>query len=130
MPKRDVPKLFVDPGMIPKSCAECFAGEKYGCVGDVKCRILDEYFTGNTTPPHKERPDECPISELQEKHGHWEIVYHFSPYQRCSVCGHERPIMAGENVSEIWLYRHCPECGARMDGSDIEGYTPETGETT
>lgn len=46
---------------MPGSCAECKLGEKYGFVGDVKCRILREYFTGNTRPPHKERPDECPL---------------------------------------------------------------------
>ena len=46
---------------IPKSCSVCPLGEKYGCVGDVKCRILGQYFTGNTEPPWKDRPDECPL---------------------------------------------------------------------
>lgn len=49
---------------VPESCAECGLGEKYGCVGDVKCKVLDEYFTGNTKPPHKERPDACPLAEF------------------------------------------------------------------
>ena len=46
---------------IPFSCSECKYGDKYGLVGDVYCRILKEYFTGNVKPPHKERPDECPL---------------------------------------------------------------------
>lgn len=46
---------------IPYSCAECPYGKKYGLVGDVYCRILSAYFTGNVTPPHKERPDDCPL---------------------------------------------------------------------
>lgn len=52
---------------IPHSCAECAYGRKYGLVGDVYCRILSEYFTGNTKPPHKERPDECPLMEIKER---------------------------------------------------------------
>lgn len=49
---------------IPGSCAECVFGERYGLVGDVYCKILGEYFTGNVKPPHKMRPDECPLVEL------------------------------------------------------------------
>lgn len=51
---------------MPGSCTECNFGERYGFVGDVKCRILREYFTGNVEPPYKERPDECPLFELEE----------------------------------------------------------------
>ncbi len=49
---------------MPGSCTECRLGERYGCVGDVKCRILKKYFTGNVEPPYKERPDECPLLEI------------------------------------------------------------------
>lgn len=48
---------------MPGSCAECKFGKRYGCVGDVECKILNEYFTGNVEPPHKERPDACPLVE-------------------------------------------------------------------
>lgn len=51
---------------MPGSCTECKYGDQYGCVGDVKCRILREYFTGNVEPPYKERPDECPLVEQLE----------------------------------------------------------------
>lgn len=52
-------------------------------------------------------------------HGRW-IVHtkHFSPYQQCSVCGFEIPLVATETEREICLYKHCPECTARMDGGD------------
>lgn len=49
---------------MPGSCAECILGKKYGCVGDVKCKVLEEYFTGNVEPPHKQRPDACPLVEM------------------------------------------------------------------
>ncbi len=49
---------------MPGSCAECKLGTRYGLVGDVECRILRAYFTGNVKPPHKERPDECPLLEM------------------------------------------------------------------
>lgn len=52
---------------LPGSCAECKMGNKYGLVGDVKCSLLNTYFTGNVEPPHKERPDECPLAEISEK---------------------------------------------------------------
>lgn len=50
---------------VPNSCAECIYGERYGLVGEVMCRVLGEYFTGNIKPPHKERPDECPMFEVE-----------------------------------------------------------------
>ena len=50
---------------MPGSCTECKLGVRYGYVGDVKCRILREYFTGNVEPPYKERPDECPLLEME-----------------------------------------------------------------
>lgn len=49
---------------IPDSCAQCTYGERYGCVGDVKCLVLNEFFTNNEKPPYKERPDECPLISL------------------------------------------------------------------
>ena len=52
-------------------------------------------------------------------HGRW-IVHtkHFSPYQRCSVCGFEIPLVETETEQEICLYKHCPECTVRMDGGE------------
>lgn len=46
---------------MPDSCRKCEYGKVYGCVGDVHCMTLNEYFTNNVKPPYKERPDECPL---------------------------------------------------------------------
>lgn len=52
---------------------------------------------------------------MVDKHGRWIINFdHFAPYQRCSSCEFEMPVIAGEDI-EIALYRYCPDCGARMD---------------
>ena len=63
---------------------------------------------------------EAPAAAVSErrKHGTWKNVFRFAPYQVCSACGFEMPMVAGENVEEIRLYRYCPDCGARMDGGD------------
>lgn len=124
--KKKKVKLFIRAEDMPGSCNECFFGERYGCVGDVECHALREYFTGNVKPPYKERPDECPLLELTEKRGVWETVFHFSPFQRCSVCGFEMPMTASESMAEIRMYRYCPDCGARMDGGDGRENKQET----
>lgn len=50
------------------------------------------------------------------KHGRWIVHFdHFAPYQKCSVCGFEIPLVATENEAEMCFYKHCPECTARMD---------------
>ena len=59
---------------LPGSCTECKFGERYGCVGDVKCKILGEYFTGNTEPPYKERPDACPLEEKDNEERKMNVV--------------------------------------------------------
>ena len=55
---------------MPASCTECAFGRRYGCVGDVECRVLRKYFTGNVEPPYKERPDECPLVEMRAEPTH------------------------------------------------------------
>ena len=57
------------------------------------------------------------VDAIEVKHGTWEISFdRFAPYQRCSVCGFELPVVATENENEMYLYGHCPGCTARMDG--------------
>ena len=64
----------------------------------------------------EEDQEDCTV---KERHGKWIIhTERFAPYQRCSVCGFELPLMANENEIELSLYRHCPECTARMDLKD------------
>ncbi len=106
---------------IPFCCAECKYGKKYGLVGDTFCKILEEYFTGNVKPPHKERPDECPLVLLdtEVKHGFWFISEY--EYLNCSVCGEayftgaDSTAEAKERLAEGEYYPYCPHCGAKMD---------------
>ncbi len=96
---------------MPGSCTTCEFGERYGCVGDVKCRILREYFMGNTEPPYKERPDECPLEELPAAdvapvvHARWEDAHKGLSSCKCSICG---AVFVDETS-------YCPNCGAKMD---------------
>ena len=64
--------------------------------------------------------DTIPAADVAEvRHGRWIVHFdHFTPYQKCSVCGFEIPLVATENEAEICLYKHCPECIARMDKED------------
>lgn len=52
----------------------------------------------------------------KQSEGEW--VYNtddFTPKQRCTACGYNKPIAAGEGV--IQEPKHfCPNCGARMKG--------------
>lgn len=61
-----------------------------------------------------------PAADVAEvRHGRWIVHFdHFAPYQKCSACGFEIPLVATENEAEICLYKHCPECTARMDKED------------
>lgn len=54
---------------VPNTCIKCDYAERYGCVGDVYCIVLKDYFTNNTKPPYKERPDDCPLIESGEVPG-------------------------------------------------------------
>lgn len=49
------------------------------------------------------------------KHGKW--IYNtdeFSPHMRCSICGYNKPIAAGENIEQE-PFCYCCNCGAKMD---------------
>lgn len=56
--------------------------------------------------------DECFNRGYQKaiKHGRWEVHGHTTHYHACSICG---------DAGDLWM-RYCPNCGARMDGEEIE----------
>lgn len=60
---------------------------------------------------------EAPAADVAPMvHGRWIIhTEHFAPYQQCSVCGFEIPVIATENELDIGLFRYRPNCGCRMD---------------
>lgn len=48
-------------------------------------------------------------------HGKWICnTDDFTPKYRCSVCGYNKPIVAGENITQE-PKNYCPHCGAKMD---------------
>lgn len=49
------------------------------------------------------------------KQGKW--IYNtdeFSPHMRCSICGYNKPIAAGENIKQE-PFCYCCNCGAKME---------------
>lgn len=66
-----------------------------------------------------------PTVDVQEvKHGYWIEKFNTyttnlggkgkTPYRECSICGWEHPVITvGQHFKK---YKHCPECGAKMDG--------------
>lgn len=52
------------------------------------------------------------------KHGRWILnTDNFTPAKRCSCCGYNKPIAAGENITQE-PENFCPACGAKMDADD------------
>ena len=55
------------------------------------------------------------------RHGRWEEMHYEggildgTNFDRCSVCGYERVF---ENPALKTVFRHCPNCGAKMDPED------------
>lgn len=65
--------------------------------------------------------DAEPTADVEEvKHGKW--IYNtddFTPKMRCSVCGYNKPLVAGENIEQD-PNDYCNKCGAKMDGGKAE----------
>lgn len=62
---------------------------------------------------------EIPVEDVEPvKHGKWIFnTDDFVPKYRCSSCGYNRPIMAGENVKQE-PSNFCNNCGAKMELED------------
>lgn len=70
--------------------------------------------------------DKCPLWSAPAAdvepvvNGHWIInTDDFTPKKRCSVCGYNKPIQAGERLKKI-PEKFCPNCGADMRGGRRE----------
>ena len=61
--------------------------------------------------------DELPAADVAPVlHGRWTTnTDDFTPKRRCSVCGYNKPIMAGEGIKQ-GPENYCPNCGAKMVG--------------
>ena len=64
----------------------------------------------------RKRINQIAVADVAEVvHGKW--VYNtddFTPKNRCSVCGYNKPIVSGENITQE-PKNYCPNCGAKMD---------------
>ena len=81
-------------------------------------KVLEEYYPGADERLHIVKDiTSIPAADVAEvRHGRWIVHFdHFAPYQKCSVCGFEIPLVATENEVGMCFYKHCPECTARMD---------------
>jgi DNA-directed RNA polymerase subunit RPC12/RpoP len=61
-----------------------------------------------------EQQTEADVEKI--RHGEW--LYNtddFTPKMRCSSCGYNKPLLAGENIKQE-PNNYCPNCGAKMDG--------------
>ena len=99
---------------MPQNCYECRFCETY--LGHHLCAAFLNYIED----PRSGRLDTCPLEE--QKHGKWEDVEEVleegitdgMPYTimsvgyKCSECGNE--------MGNLWSF--CPNCGARMEGSE------------
>lgn len=60
--------------------------------------------------------DKIPAADVEPvRHGRWEFIEHFAPYQKCSQCSFELPMVASEQEIKIGFSPYCPNCGTRMD---------------
>lgn len=54
-------------------------------------------------------------------HGRWEVnTDNFTPGYRCSVCGYNKPMIAGEGISQEPM-NYCNNCGADMRERKTDG---------
>ena len=81
------------------------------------CLVLDKPAEARGYIGAKELIERRKAADVAEvRHGRWIVHFdHFAPYQKCSVCGFEIPLVATENEVGMCFYKHCPECTARMD---------------
>lgn len=84
-----------------------------GTFTDYFCNYVNNNIIGFI----KEAIENQPIADVVEvRHGEW--IYNtddFTPKMRCSACGYNKPVVAGENVNQE-PSDYCNKCGAKMDG--------------
>lgn len=106
-------------------CADCIELENEPSTGVVSKTAFEQVVWERDTALRQLREDygvglgEKKRDVAEVRYGRWIVHFdHFAPYQKCSVCGFEIPLVATENEGGMRLYKHCPECTARMDKED------------
>lgn len=72
------------------------------CVSEENCKTCDKGCLWRKVVGKAPAADIAPVV-----HGRW-LPCGFGKEIMCSVCRGE--------LDDVWEYRHCPNCGARMDG--------------
>ena len=103
---------------LPFSCTECLHRDKYGCVGDVYCKFLQDYFTGNVAPPYKERPDVCPL-RVKITQQEYDSVHSDYKGEWMNYHGDHPEWLGKRTVMEAVFFNQ--SCGKGVKGLLIEG---------
>lgn len=91
---------------------------------------LEKEWAASQEKAKRERLENMPQMEqpAEQKHGRW-IPYGrdtaYTKYYRCSLCGFE--IAGYAESDDLIKYNYCPNCGAKMDGKDINVITKDGG---
>ena len=105
-------KEYIERDAAYKACEAYFSGV---CVYDVSASEVINDF--------EEVIDAVPTADVAPvKHGHWESNEYLAGIHmtRCSECKTEFYIQDLEEISGDGFINFCPNCGARMDGSEAE----------
>ena len=78
------------------------------------------------TNPQDKFFDDCPLPTVKPLvHGKWlrsDDDWYSLTAIRCSICGEEWCFEIDDDVT-LLNYKHCPNCGAKMDGGTENGKT-------
>lgn len=85
--------------------------------------LYDSTYDNDTVNYYLGSIDSAPT--IEPRRGVWAYnTDDFSPAKRCSNCGYNKPIAAGENISQE-PDNFCPSCGADMRDNKIrKPYNP------
>lgn len=92
--------------IISETCGNCTRQVDLLCRHPEPCgTLIDAFLTS-------EAADVAPVV-----HGKWILnTDEFTPKKRCTNCGYNKPIAAGERLREE-PEKYCPNCGAKMDAA-------------
>ena len=91
----------------------------------------DQHIRGSAFARVKQHIDgAATVEDAEVMHGQWEIKWQYErdhtgeyeewPVATCPFCGHKE---YGFAYDKGWSkpYNYCPNCGAKMDGGDVDG---------
>ena len=104
-------KEYIERDAAYKACETYFSGV---CVYDVsESEVINDFEKVIDAVP---TTDVIPI-----RHGHWIAEENWTPddyYYTCSICREDFYMIVGTPSDNN--YKYCPNCGAKMDGNEVE----------